>query len=74
MRIIQENDKKVIIILDEDETLEISSLNGNKEHFVVKCLNSSLHIDELNIKAIKEKSLEEKEIKKMENFLKRKKT
>ena len=71
MKIIDEEDKKVRIILEDDDILEISSLRSNNEKVIVKCLNSSLHIDELSVSKIKEKSLEEKEIKKMLEFLKK---
>lgn len=71
MKIIKDNDKKVTIVLEDDDILEISSLQCNSEKVIVKCLDSSLHIDELAVAKIKEKSLEEKEIKKMLDFLRK---
>lgn len=69
MRIVKENKSASIIVLEEGDILEISSLCGNNEQIVVKCLNSSLHVDELTINQIKEKSLEEQEIEKMKKYL-----
>ncbi len=73
MKIIKENDCKALVILQENDIIEISALNGNKEHFEVKCLNSSLHINEFPFSKVKEKSIEEKEILKMKEYLQDKK-
>ena len=69
MKIVTEDKNKALIVLEENDILEISSLCGNNEHLLIKCLNSSLHVDELTISQIKEKSLEEKEIEKMKKIL-----
>ncbi len=73
MKIINKGKNKGVIILDDQDTLEIMSFNGNKEKIIVQCINSSLHIDNLTISTIKEKSLEEKEIMKMKKYLNDKK-
>ncbi len=72
MKILNNNENNVEIILDENDILDISTLKRNKEHIIVKCLNSSIHVDELTIKQIKKKSIEENEIKKMESILNKK--
>lgn len=68
MKII-ENDKSVTVIMEDNDVLEISTLRRNKEKVVVKCLDSVIHIDELTVNQIKEKSLEEENIKLMKDYL-----
>ncbi len=73
MKIINNTNNNIEIILDDGDVLDISTLRHNKEHLIVKCINSSIHIDELAANQIKKKVLEEKEIKKMQNLLKKRK-
>lgn len=70
MKIIENNEKKVTILLDEQDEIMVSSLGGSEEGLTITRLNSSIHIDELPVSKIKEKSLEEKEIQKMKDYLK----
>lgn len=72
MKIIEEKEKKLTIVLDDDEEVNILTLHGSKEKLVVKCFQSSLHVDEFLLSEVKEKSLEKKEIKKMATLLKNK--
>lgn len=69
MRIIEDKNKKKTIILDDGDTLEISSLKRNKEKIIVKCLNSTLHIDELTTHHIKNMNEEEIAIQAMKDYL-----
>ncbi len=68
MKII-ENDNKVHIILENNDKLEVSLLYNNKEKIMIKCLNSIIHIEELTVSEIKERSMEQNEINKMKKFL-----
>ena len=69
MKIINKAEKKINVVLEDGDVLEVSSLYGNKEHIFIECLDSKLHIEELSVSKIKEKSLEEKEIVKMSKYL-----
>lgn len=69
MKILETVDKKAIIILDENEELEISTLKKNKEKVVIKCIDSTLHVDELSIEHLKKSGEEKKAIEAMQKFL-----
>ena len=73
MRIIKKDISNIKIVLEENDVLEVSTLYGNRESLFIKCLDLSLHIDELAISKIKEKCVEEKEINKMKKFLNKRK-
>ncbi len=70
MRIIEEENNKIkTIILEDGDTLEISTLKKNKEKVIVKCIDRTLHVDELSTNQIKNMKEEEIAIRTMKNYL-----
>jgi len=68
MKLIEES-KKVSIILDDEETVEISTMKGNNTKVVVKCIDNILHVDDLEISNIKNIIEEKNANKALENYL-----
>lgn len=64
MKIINEK-KKTNIVMENKETLEVTTLNGNHIKLTIKCLGGTLHLEENTI------TEEEKAIKTMEEYLKK---
>lgn len=69
MKIINKEDEKVVIIMEENDVLEVSSFYNTEESIDIKCIDSNIYIDELLVSMIKERALEEKEIEKMKKLL-----
>lgn len=45
MKVVKESKNHNIIILDDNDIIEIVTLKHNKQIIEIKCLNSSLHIE-----------------------------
>ncbi len=71
MKIIQNKDKYVTIFLEDNDILEIRTIKS-KENFIVKCQNTTLHIDELSSKELNNIKQEKDSIKKMKDYLEKK--
>lgn len=70
MKIVNEN-KKTSIVLEDRDILEVTTLNENHTKVIIKCLGSTLHLEEDNVKKLEEQKEEEKAIKAMEEYLKK---
>lgn len=68
MKTIKENGNMTTIILEDDDELEIVSLKRNKGKLVIKCINSILHIEEINKNDFFDE--EQKSIEAMKKYLK----
>lgn len=68
MKIVNEN-KKTSIVLEDDDTLEVTTLNGNHTKITIRCLGGTLHLEEENVKVLEEQMEEEKAIKAMKDYL-----
>lgn len=42
----KENSNKYTIVIEDNDIIEIETLNGNKQIIEIKCLGHSLHIEE----------------------------
>ena len=73
MKVIEKSEKKITILLEDGEEIDIVTLHGSKEKLTIKSFQSILHIDELSCSKIKEKAEEEREIKKMKDVLHKRK-
>lgn len=69
MKIIRDSSAFTTIVLEEGDVLKVSSLKKNNENVIVKCLHSTLHIDEISTKKIHDLKNEERAIKTMEDYL-----
>ena len=69
MKIVNES-KKTSIVLEDKDILEVTILNENHTKITIKCLGSTLHLEEENIKILEEQKEEKKAIKAMKEYLK----
>lgn len=69
MKIIDENEHKKTIYLEDLDELEITSLKQNDFKLNIKCLNSILHVEELGGKDKILYDEEKKAIESMKNYL-----
>lgn len=68
MKIVNEN-KKTSVVLEDDDTLEVTTLNGNHTKITIRCLGGTLHLEEENINTLEVQNEEEKAITAMQEYL-----
>lgn len=65
--------RKISIVLEEKEILEVVALNNSNTKVTIKCLGGTLHIEEKNLKEFDIKTEEEKAIEALDNYLRKSK-
>ena len=68
-----DDDKKMVIYLDDGDILDLKTLKGNPITMTIKCLNGCLTIDEVHSKRIKEINMEQEQLKALEIYNKKRK-
>lgn len=70
MRLIEGSEKHHICILEDKDIVEVMTIRGNTQKLQMKCINNTLHIEEIPYKTIKNMNMELKEIKKIKDYFK----
>lgn len=69
MKIINNSTNHAIVVLEDNDVLEVTSLKKNHEKLIIKNKNSVIHIDELTIKEINDITEEKENIESMKKYL-----
>lgn len=69
MKIINNSTNHAIVVLEDNDILEVTSLKKNHEKLIIKNKNSVIHIDELTIQEINDITEEKENIESMKKYL-----
>ena len=68
MRIIEENNKKKTVVLDDGDLLYIKTLKGNPLTLKIECNDGCIYVDEVLSKRIKEISMEQQQLEALNRY------